>query len=222
MVEIFKAGGFVMYPMVLLSILTMAIGIERIIYLRKARMDADSFMGVINGFLERNSLDEAYKHCESTSGPVAEIIKSGLKNQRRGRAEVIRSIEDAGALEVAQLEKGILILQTISKIAPLIGLFGTVTGMIASFRAIGESAGGGNPANVASGISEALIATASGLVVAIPAYFLSFYFLDRVNKFMLDMQKSSIRFLDALGDLEENVAERSQRLDTIGGDYLEV
>jgi biopolymer transport protein ExbB len=222
MVEIFKAGGFVMYPMVLLSILTMAIGIERIIYLRKARMDADSFMGVINGFLERNSLDEAYKHCETTSGPVASIIKSGLKNQRRGRAEVIRSIEDAGALEVAQLEKGILILQTISKIAPLIGLFGTVTGMIASFRAIGATAGGGNPASVATGISEALIATASGLVVAIPAYFLSFYFLDKVNKFMLDMQKSSIRFLDALGDLEENVAERSQRFDTIGGDYLEV
>ena len=113
MVEIFRAGGFVMYPMVLLSIVTMAIGIERIIYLRKARMDADSFMGVINGFLERNSLDEALKHCESTLGPVATIIKSGLKNQRRGRAEVIRSIEDAGAIEVAQLEKGILILQTI-------------------------------------------------------------------------------------------------------------
>jgi biopolymer transport protein ExbB len=222
MVEIFRAGGFVMYPMVLLSILTMAIGIERIIYLRKARNDADSFMGVINGFLERNSLDDALKHCETTAGPVASIIKSGLKNQRRGRAEVIRSIEDAGALEVAQLEKGILILQTISKIAPLIGLFGTVTGMIAAFRAIGQAAGGANPANIASGISEALIATASGLVVAIPAYFLSFYFLDRVNKFMLDMQKSSIRFLDALGDLEENIAERSQRFDTVGGDYLEV
>lgn len=222
MVEIFRAGGFVMYPMVLLSILTMAIGIERIIYLRKARMDADSFMGVINGFLERNSLDEALKHCEGTSGPVATIIKSGLKNQKRGRAEVIRSIEDAGALEVAQLEKGILILQTISKIAPLIGLFGTVTGMIAAFRAIGQSAGGANPSDIAAGISEALIATAAGLVVAIPAYFLSFYFLDRVNKFMLDMQKSSIKFLDGLGDLEENIAERSQRFDTVGGDYLEV
>jgi biopolymer transport protein ExbB len=153
---------------------------------------------------------------------VATIIKSGLKNQKRGRSEVIRSIEDAGALEVAQLEKGILILQTISKIAPLIGLFGTVTGMIAAFRAIGQSAGGANPASIAAGISEALIATASGLVVAIPAYFLSFYFLDRVNKFMLDMQKSSIKFLDALGDLEENIAERSQRFDTVGGDYLEV
>jgi biopolymer transport protein ExbB len=75
---------------------------------------------------------------------------------------------------------------------------------------------------IANGISEALVATASGLVVAIPAYFLSFYFLDRVNKFMLDMQKSSIRFLDSLGDLEENIAERTQRLDTMGGDYLEI
>jgi biopolymer transport protein ExbB len=222
MVELFRAGGFVMYPMVVLSIITVAIGIERMIYLRRARMDADAFMGVINGFLERNSLDDAYKHCASTTGPVAGIIKAGLKNQKRGRTEVIRSIEDAATLEIAKLERGILILQTISKIAPLIGLFGTVTGMINSFRAIGQTAGGGNPANVAMGISEALIATASGLVVAIPAYFLSFYFMDLVNKFMLDMQKSSIQFLDGLGDLEENIAERTQRLDTMGGDYLEV
>jgi biopolymer transport protein ExbB len=134
---------------------------------------------------------------------------------------VVRAIEDAGALEVAKLEKGILVLQTISKIAPLIGLFGTVTGMIRSFQAMG-GAGGENPRMVAAGIAEALVATAGGLVVAIPAYFLSFYFMNKVGKFLLDMQKSSIHFLDVLGDLEEKVAERSQRLDTIGGDYLEV
>jgi biopolymer transport protein ExbB len=221
MVELFRQGGFVMYPMVVLSVVTLAIGIERIVYLRRARLDADDFMGVINGFLQRNALDEAHQHCVGASGPVANIISAGLRGQRRGREEVVRAIEDTAALEIAKLEKGILILQTISKIAPLIGLFGTVTGMIRAFKAIG-AAGGGDPGMVANGISEALVATASGLVVAIPAYFLSFYFLDRVNKFMLDMQKSSIRFLDALGDLEENIAERTQRLDTMGGDYLEV
>lgn len=221
MLDLFIKGGFAMYPLLALSVVTVAIGIERVIYLRRARTDASEFMGVIHGLLSRNALDEAYKHCESTSGPIAGIIQSGLKNQRRGRQEVVRAIEDAGALEVAKLEKGILVLQTISKIAPLIGLFGTVTGMIRSFQAMG-GAGGENPRMVAAGIAEALVATAGGLVVAIPAYFLSFYFMNKVGKFLLDMQKSSIHFLDVLGDLEEKVAERSQRLDTIGGDYLEV
>lgn len=210
-----------MYPLLVLSIVMVAIAIERVIYLRRVRTDAGEFMGVVNGFLSRNALDDAYRHCESTSGPLSNIIKSGLKSQRRGRSEVIRSIEDAGGLEVAQLEKGILILSTISKIAPLIGLFGTVTGMIRSFQGMG-AAGGDNPRMVAAGIAEALVATAAGLVVAIPAYFLSFYFMNRVGNFLLDMQKSSIQFLDALGDLEEKAADRSQRLDTIGGDYLEV
>lgn len=221
MLDLFIKGGFAMYPLLALSIVTVAIAIERFIYLRRARTDASEFMGVIHELLSRNALDEAYKHCESTSGPIAGIIQSGLKNQRRGRQEVVRAIEDAGALEVAKLEKGILVLQTISKIAPLIGLFGTVTGMIRSFQAMG-GAGGENPRMVAAGIAEALVATAGGLVVAIPAYFLSFYFMNKVGKFLLDMQKSSIHFLDVLGELEEKVAERSQRLDTIGGDYLEV
>lgn len=221
MIDLFVKGGFAMYPLLVLSVVMVAIAIERMMYLRRMRTDAGEFMGVVEGFLSRNALDEASRYCESTTGPLAGIIKSGLKNQRRGRAEVIRAIEDAGALEVARLEKGILVLQTISKIAPLIGLFGTVTGMIRSFHAMGAS-GGGNPERVAAGIAEALIATAAGLVVAIPAYFLSFYFMNWVGKFLLDMQTSSIQFLDTLGDLEEKVAERSQRLDTIGGDYLEV
>lgn len=209
-----------MYPLFLLSILIFGIGIERFIYLRRVRGDAGEFMGVINGFLERNALDEATKHCESTSMPLSYLIRAGLRNQKRGRQEVIRSIEDAGALEVAKLEKGILILQTVSKIAPLIGLFGTVTGMISAFKAMGM--GGGNPTQIANGISEALVATASGLVVAIPAYFLSFVFVNSVNKIVLDMQKNSIDFLDSLAEMEEKVAERTQRFDSIGGDYLEV
>ncbi len=221
MIELFAKGGFAMYPLLVLSVMTVAITIERFMYLRRAKVDAGQFTETIDGFLRRNALDEALKYCESTVSPLSRIIKAGLKNQRRGRSEVIRAIEDEGALEVAQLEKGILVLQTISKIAPLIGLFGTVTGMIRSFQAMG-AAGGDNPKMVAAGIAEALVATAAGLVVAIPAYFLSFYFVNRVGKFVLDMQKSSIRFLDGLGELEEHIAERSQRFDTIGGDYLEV
>jgi biopolymer transport protein ExbB len=212
MLDLFQKGGFAMYPLLLLSVVTVAITIERLVYLRRAKTNAGEFM---------EALDEARKYCEASSTPISRIIMAGLRNQKRGRAEVIRAIEDEGALEVAQLEKGILVLQTISKIAPLIGLFGTVTGMIRSFQAMGASSGD-NPRLVAAGIAEALVATAAGLVVAIPAYFLSFYFVNRVGKFVLDMQKTSVRFLDGLAELEEKVAERTQRLDMIGGDYLEV
>lgn len=220
MLEMYLKGGFAMHPMLVLSIVAVAISIERVVYLRRAKTDADAFMGVINQFLGRNALTEAYDYCEKTSVPISRIIMAGLKSQKRGRAEVIRSIEDAGGLEVAKLEKGILILQTIAKIAPLIGLFGTVTGMITAFQAMGGS-GGENPRLVAAGIGEALIATAGGLVVAIPTYFMSFYFINEVNKFLLDMQKGSIQFLDAMAEHEEKMAA-SRQLDSIGGDYLEV
>lgn len=220
MFELYAKGGFAMHPMLILSIVAVAISIERFIYLRRAKTDADAFMGAINRFLENNALDEATEYCDRTSVPISRIIKAGLKGQKRGRGEVIRSIEDAGGLEVAKLEKGILILQTIAKIAPLIGLFGTVTGMITSFSAMG-GVGGDNPRLVAAGIGEALIATAGGLVVAIPTYFLSFYFINEVNKFLLDMQKSSIQFLDGLAEHEEKMAA-GRVLDSVGGDYLEV
>lgn len=221
MIDLFAKGGFAMYPLLILSVVALAISIERMVYLRNARIDTGKFMETINGFLSKNALEEAYRYCDTTSGPISRIIKAGLKNQKRGREDVIRAIEDAGAIEVAQLERGILVIQAISKLAPLIGLFGTVTGMIRSFQAIG-GAGGENPRLVAAGIGEALVATAAGLVVAIPAYFLAFYFMNRVSKFILDMQKSSIQFLDGLGELEESIAERTRRFDTLGGDYLEV
>ena len=220
MLEMYMKGGFAMHPMLVLSILAVAITIERFIYLRRAKTDADAFMEAINGYLERNALEEAAEYCDRNSVPISRIIKAGLKSRKRGRNEVVRSIEDAGGLEVAKLEKGILILQTIAKIAPLIGLFGTVTGMITAFQAMG-GVGGDNPRMVASGIGEALIATAGGLVVAIPVYFLSFYFINEVNKFLLDMQKSSIQFLDGMADHEEKMAA-TRVLDSIGGDYLEI
>jgi biopolymer transport protein ExbB len=217
----FAKGGFAMYPLLLLSILMFAIAIERFVYLRRVWLDAGAFMAKISEFFTRNALEEAVKFCESTDSPISRIINAGLKNQRRSRMEIIRAIEDQGALEVSKLEKGILTLQTISKMAPLLGLFGTVTGMIRSFQAMGGGAGE-DPRLVANGIAEALTATAAGLIVAIPAYFLAAYFLGRVSKFLLDMQSSSIQFLDAMADLEEKIAERTQRVDMIGGEYLEV
>ncbi|HEX9205571.1 MAG TPA: MotA/TolQ/ExbB proton channel family protein [Candidatus Deferrimicrobiaceae bacterium] len=220
MIRLFLEGGFAMYPLLALSILTVAISVERFVYLRKARTDTGKFMETINGFLSRNALEEAYQHCESTTGPIASIIRAGLKNQKRGREEVVRAVEDAGALEVAKLEKGILILQTVAKIAPQIGLFGTVIGMIRAFSAMGG--GGDSPKMIAAAIAEALTATAAGLGVALPAYFVSFVFVTSIGKSMVEMQQSSIEFLDSLGDLEEKVAERSQRMDTVGGEYLEV
>lgn len=219
MIDLFLKGGFVMYPILLCSIVMVYFSIERAIYLRRVRGDTGEFMNIVNGFLTRNALDEAHAYCESNSGILSNIIKAGLKNQKLGREEVIRAIESAGSVEVAKLERGILILQTVAKIAPLLGLYGTVTGMIRSFSSVSS---GGDPLGLAAGISEALITTAAGLTVAIPAYFLSYYYLNRVNKFTLDMQTNSISVLDTLATLEESVAERSQRLDTIGGEYLEV
>ncbi|MBI5115467.1 MotA/TolQ/ExbB proton channel family protein [Candidatus Poribacteria bacterium] len=221
MIDLFQKGGIVMYPLLLCSIAALVIVLWRFFELHRIKTNAGEFMETINHHLGRNEIEEAMRSCERFDGPVVSIVKAGLKKYRKGSEEIAKAIEDAGSIEVAKLEQGMLILQAIGKVSPLLGFYGTVTGMIKSFGVIGR-VGIEDPRLVSIGISEALITTAAGLTIAIPVYFAQYYFMGRVGRFVRTMQESSIKLLDAMGELEEKIALRSSQFEEIGGEYLEI
>lgn len=221
MQELFVRGGPIMYPLAILSIISLAIIAERIWFLRRARMDTKDFMNKINEALSGNQIEEAATICEEYQGPLGSVFREALKKHQRSREEIEKAIEGTGSVEVAKMERNLIVLGTIGKLAPLLGFFGTVLGMIKAFESIAAS-GLGDPQVVAGGISQSLITTAAGLSVAIPTVFAQYIFIHWINRFVLEMQESSIKFLDGLTDLEEQLAKRAAQRDMIGGKYLEI
>ncbi len=221
MQELFFKGGFIMYPLALLSIISLAIIAERIWFLRRARMDTKEFMGQINDALGKNQIERASSVCEEYQGPLGSVFREALKKHQRSREEIEKAIEGSGSIEVAKMERNLIVLGTIGRLAPLLGFFGTVLGMIKAFESIAAS-GLGDPQVVAGGISQSLITTAAGLSIAIPTVFAQYLFVHWINRFVLEMQESSIKFLDALAGLEEKLAQRAAQRDMIGGEYLEI
>ncbi len=209
-----------MWPLLFLSIVALAVMAERAIAIYRARTDTESFLARIAAALDVQRYDDALASARAGTGAMAVILTAGLEKVKKGRAEVERAIEASGNVEVGKLERGLSLLQAIAKTSPLIGFFGTVAGMINAFEAMGQ-AGAGDPAKVAIGISEALITTAAGLAVAIPVFFIHSLLTGKVNRFVMEMEEASIRFLDALEAAEEKQAQKLTR-EEIGGDYLEI
>ncbi|NQV04230.1 MAG: MotA/TolQ/ExbB proton channel family protein [Candidatus Omnitrophica bacterium] len=201
MFEIIQKGGPVMYPIILCSIVAFAIVIERLYHLYKARIDTRDFMNNIEITIKRNRIAEAIKICDNTPGPIAHIVKAGVMKHDRSRQEIRESIEDAGHQEVPRLEKNISLLATIAQISPLLGLLGTVTGMVRAFQIIQEKSASFNPVSpgdLAGGIWEALLTTVAGLIVAIPTVVAYNYLVNRVEEFVLEMERSTTDVINML------------------------
>ena len=190
-----------MWPLLLLSVLGVTVALWRWMALRTATQNVAPFMRALRGKLLANDIEGAIAVCNDYPSPVATIVKSGLLRHGRAKDEIERSLQDASAHELAALERGLPVLATIAMIAPLLGFLGTVTGMINSFEAL-AAVGLNNPAAVASGISEALITTAAGLIIAIPVQMAYNYFVARVNATIRDMEAAANAVLDAFSDIE--------------------
>lgn len=206
MQPVVQKGGPLMYLIILCSILAVAVVGERLYHLYRARIDTSRFMEAIVSTLRRNRIVEALDLCGQTPGPIAHILKAGILKHDRTRAEIREAVEDAGLYEVAKLEKNLGILATIAHITPLLGLLGTVCGMVRAFQAIQEKANTMHPVGVgdlAGGIWEALITTVAGLMVAIPAYVAYNYLVSRVDSFVLDMERSATGLVDLLTQRRE-------------------
>ncbi|MEZ4648738.1 MAG: MotA/TolQ/ExbB proton channel family protein [Candidatus Eisenbacteria bacterium] len=195
--EFFRKGGNFMWPLLLLSIVGLAAIIERFITLQKASTNTKKFIARIIDELRSNGIRSAIEVCQKTRGPIAAIVHSGLTKADQGPAAVEKAIEAAGGIEVAFLQRGLMVMATVANVAPLVGFLGTVSGMINAFEAI-AAAEQVSAKLVASGISEALITTMAGLVVAIPVQIFHNYFLSRIDRFIIEMEESSIDLVNEL------------------------
>ncbi len=197
MFEIVAAGGIVMVPIILCSILAVAITLERLWTLREQRVVPTELTDKVWQWVENRALSDKQVLALQQHSPLGSILAAGLATRHRDRSVMIQAIEDAGRHVVHDLERFLNMLATIAAISPLLGLLGTVTGMMRTFKAI-TVAGIGNPAAMAGGIAEALITTAAGLLVAIPALVAYRYLRGRVDALVIRMEKESIKLVQAI------------------------
>ena len=204
MLDFIIKGGVVMIPILACSVIALAIVIERFINLTEGKVIPQDFFARIKGLLLEGHINEALSICSKSNKPIAKIIEAGIMKYYFGRDEIKEAIEDAGRHEIASVEKYLNILSTIAGVAPLLGLLGTVTGMIKVFNII--SLGGiGKAEELAGGIGEALITTAAGLSIAIPTLVFHNIFSERADRLILKMEKSSMELTEILsqGQREE-------------------
>ena len=197
LVDLFIKGGWVMYPMLILVIWALATSIWKIISLRYAKISVHDFLEKLLPLVKEKEFDEATELCAKTRGPVASVLHAGLLKASYGPEEVEKAIEHAAILEMSFLEKGLIALATTINLAPMLGFLGTVIGMIQAFEAI-AAAGEVEPTIVASGISVALITTASGLAVAIPIQLFNNFFVSIIDGLIIDMQTGSEKLTETL------------------------
>ncbi len=197
MLDLIKAGGFVMWPLMLCSVLAVAIIGERLVALRRSRVAPPAAAAAAREWGMRGNVSpEQIKALEEGSA-LGQVLAVGLVNRRHSRAIVREAIEDAGRHVASDLDRYLDALGTIAAIAPFLGLLGTVLGMIRMFSGLGE-AGVGNPAVLASGIAQALTTTATGLGIAIPALIFYRYLRSRVNTLLVDMEREAVRLVEIL------------------------
>jgi biopolymer transport protein ExbB len=211
MIEILDRGGLMMYPLILASVLALAIIIERFFSLRKKKIIIPDIINVVEHFSSFQDMELAKNICAKYTGPLSTLIKIGLDNTDLERAEIKELIEDQGRQEVRHLEKGLTILETIAVISPLMGLLGTVLGMIKVFGVIKEQ-GIGQAAALSGGISEALITTVTGLFVGIPVLIFYNYFARKAENFVLDIEKYSIFLIQKIGKINKTNSTESSDL----------
>ena len=205
MLELLMAGGWLMVLIVLCSIVVLAICIERLFTLNPKKIAPPHLLATVWKQLKAGEMDASRLKTLKQSSPLGRILAAGLSNAYHGREVMKESIQEAAQHVVHDLERYLNTLGTIAAIAPLLGLLGTVVGMIKVFAEI-MSQGTGNASVLAGGISEALIPTAAGLTVAIPALAMHRYFVGKIDAIVVELEQETIKLVDALHS-EENTED---------------
>ncbi len=199
MLEVFQKGGYLMYPIALCSVLALGIFLERLWTFARVRREVRELAHRVEPLAAKGRLDEASTVCHQSNTPIAKIFLSAIRAAGRARDQVKAVVEETGRREAAPLQRFLPLLATIATITPLMGLLGTVLGMIRAFNVIAVQ-GMGTPATLGGGISEALITTASGMTVAIPVILAHRYLSGRLDLLAMEMEEYSLRLVDLLGE----------------------
>ena len=196
--ELVRAGGPFMVPIIICSIAAVGILLERLWTLQRKRVLPQELIKRVNDMVDKNQITPKVIEALEKNSPLGRVLAAALSNRDRGREIMMERVEDTGRHVVHELERFLNSLGTIASISPLLGLLGTVTGIIRAFNAI-VLGGMGDPSRLASGISEALITTAGGLAVAIPSFIAYRYLRGQVERIVIDMEIIAVKFADNLG-----------------------
>ncbi len=199
--DLWEAGGFMMWPLGICLVLGLLIIVWKFFDLQIKAAKNRRLLKEVDGLIAQQRLDQALALCEESNSPAGNILAAGLRRYKEGTARVTQAIENAGAIEVQKMERGLVWLATLSNVAPLLGFLGTVIGMIQAFQAI-EIAGEVEATLVAGGIKVALITTATGLAIAIPINIAHNYFVSRVDRLVIDMEEAAQKMIDAVYAIE--------------------
>lgn len=199
MIDLIIKGGIIIYPIILCSVIALTIFIERLWILKKEAVIPEGLVEDVEEKLKNKNIAGALEVCEKSDSSMAKIFLAGLKNSAKGMWLVKEAVEERGGRESIILERNVGMLSTIANLSPLLGLLGTVSGMIKTFKVMAE--GGGNPSLLAGGIAEALITTAAGLCVAIPVLVGYRVLKDKAESLIFEMEEHSIRIIEIM---EEN------------------
>ncbi len=195
---IVDGGWYIMGPLAIMSLIAFYIIIERSLAIRRALKEEKDFMNKIRDYIHEGKIDSARNLCAQNASPVARMLDKGISRIGKPLKDIEVSIENAGKLEVYQLEKGLSVLATISGAAPMIGFLGTVIGMIVTFHTMKISGAGVEIAQLSGGIMQAMVTTVAGLVIGIIAYVAYNTLVARVSKVVQNMEATTIAFMDVL------------------------
>ena len=193
--------GFMRWPLALCLIIGIIVIIWKFFDLLAKGGKTKRILSEVDELLAQHRIKDALEVCRNSDAPAARILFAGLERHNEGTERVMKAIENQGLIELSKLEKGLVILATLTNVAPLLGFLGTVIGMIIAFQSI-EMAGEVEATLVAGGIKVALLTTAAGLVIAIPVSIAHNYFVSRIDSLVIDMEESAQKMIDALHAME--------------------
>ena len=198
MIDYMQKGGPLMWLILLCSVVSVAVFAERLLYFHRATIDLSEFLQGLLNLIRKRNLTEARVECQATSVPVTRVIHAALIRHHLPRTELREIVQEAGQLEVPKLERFLGVLATLAYLAPLLGLLGTVAGMIEAFGVIASNGGYATVTELSGGIYKSLLTTAAGLVVATPTFVAYSYLSSRVNTMLHDMERAGIEIVHML------------------------
>lgn len=210
LLNLFAMGGPVIWVIGGLGLLAFGVFVERSFELHRVRIRADDFLNGVINILKRGNITEALAICEDTAGPVAHIVRTAVQHRLSPKDDLIRTLEESSQAEISRMERRLVVIATISQIAPMLGLLGTVLGMMDGFLGMQAQAPLIHSAHLMDSILKALTTTAAGLMVAIPCYAAYNLLVIKIDRIVLDMERARSRilaFLTGAGDRQDTAAD---------------
>ena len=200
LVELIFDGGHLVWLLVACSVVSLAVFLERCLYFHRASMDVGQLLEGLANLLRRRNFAEAMHQCVLTPGPVARVMRTALMRHDYPREYLRDIVQEAGQLEVPRVERSLRVLLTIAYVAPLIGLLGTLLGLLDTFGEVTKGAGAATSFSMAGGVYRSLVTSAAGLVVAIPSYVLYSFLASRAKKLLHDVERGGIEVINLIED----------------------